>query len=115
MLKLDIGRQEYVTSKIQNFLWEAFCNADGLGVNIDTLLTWPGLKLTTGQIESVTAHYYGYGEWSTDDIAVSETVGDMSGLADLDKLLDWLVWSVGDKTAAELVENWSTEDWADQN
>lgn len=112
-MKFEIGRKEFVTSKIQNFLWDAFCNADCVGVSLDTLLTWPGLKLTTGQIESVEAHYYGDGEWSADDIAVSDIVGDMSDFMDLDRLLDWLVWSVGYQTAVGMVKNWTTEDWAD--
>ena len=113
MLKLDIGRKEFIISKLQNFFWDAFCDADGVGVNLDTLLSWPGLHLTDSEIESVTFHYYGAGEWSKNDEKVSGVIVDATDCEDFDWLCDWLVWTVGDQTAAELVENWSTEDWAD--
>lgn len=113
MLKLGIGRQEYVLEKMQTFLWNAYCDADGVGVNLDTLLTWPGLGLAGYQVESVTAHYYGAGEWTKNDEMVSDIVADATDGEDYYKLYDWLEWSVGDKTAAELAENWAGEDWAD--
>lgn len=113
ILKLDIAKKEFVLEKMQTFLWNAFCDADGVGVNLDTFLSWTGLHLTSQEIESVTMHYYGEGEWSKNDEKISGIVADTTECEDFDWLYDWLVWSVGDKTAAELMENWANEDWAD--
>lgn len=96
--------------KIQSFLWDAFCNADSVGVNINDLLTWPGLHLTSDQVEGVEAHYYdidGMDKWDENDETVRDIVATATDCENFDRLYCWLIWSVGDQTAFDLVKNWA--------
>lgn len=95
--------------KMQSFLWEAFCNAESVGVLIDDLLTWPGLHLTSEQIESVEAHYYQSEVWTEEDEEVRDIVAAATDSQDYNRLDCWLIWTVGDQTAADLVSGWTEE------
>lgn len=92
--------------KMQVFLWDAFTDADAVGVSLDDLLSWPGLHLTQGQIASVEAHYYKPEEWSKEDEQARSIIADATDSEDFNRLYSWLIWAVGDQTAANLVEDW---------
>lgn len=95
--------------KMQAFLWDAFTDADAVGVSLDDLLTWPGLHLTQSQIKSIEAHYYKPEEWAKKDEEVRDIVAAATDSTDFNRLYSWLIWAVGDQTAAELVEEWEAE------
>lgn len=90
----------------QKFLWDAFTDADAVGVSLNDLLTWPGLHLAQGQISSVEAHYYKPEEWSKEDEQARNIIADATDSEDFNRLYSWLIWAVGDQTAANLVEDW---------
>lgn len=90
----------------QKFLWDAFTDADAVGVSLNDLLTWPGLHLAQGQISSVEAHYYKPEEWSKEDEQARNIIAGATDSEDFNRLYSWLIWAVGDQTAANLVEDW---------
>lgn len=100
--------------EIQKFLWDAFTDADAVGVKLDNLLSWPGLKyqcgLTQSMIDSVKAHYYKPEDWSKEDEKVRDIVAEATDSEDFEALYSWLAWAVGDQTAAGLVEDWESVD-----
>lgn len=96
--------------KMQAFLWDAFTDSDAVGVSLDDLLTWPGLRLAEGQISSVEAHYYKPEEWSEEDEQARDKVAKATDSEDFEALYSWLAWAVGDQTAADLVEDWENEE-----
>lgn len=98
--------------KMQAFLWDAFTDAEGVGVWLDDLLTWPGLGLSEGQIESVGAHYYQPEKWTAADEQVRDLVAAATDSENFNRLCSWLIWAVGDQTAANLVEEWESVDHA---
>lgn len=95
--------------KTQGFLWDAFCDADDVGVSLDSLITWPGLHLTQGQIESVEANYHTPEKWTKEDEQVRDIIADATDSEDFEALYSWLAWAVGDQTAADLVKEWEVE------
>lgn len=96
-------------AKVQSFLWDAFCNAESVGVSLNDLLTWPDLHLTEAQIESVEAHDYEPDSWTKEDEAVRDIVADATDSTDYDRLYNWLIWTIGDQTAADLMEGWAED------
>lgn len=96
--------------KTQGFLWDAFSDADAVGVKLDDLLSWPGLAtyygLTQKQIDSVEAHYYAPEKWTKQDEEARDKVAAATDSEDFEALYSWLVWAVGDQTAEGLVEDW---------
>lgn len=98
--------KEYVTREIGSFLWDAFTDADAVGVELDSLLTWPGLRLTQYQIFCIESHYDRPEEWTDQDEAVTDKIADATDSEEFESLYSWLAWAVGDQTAAELVEDW---------
>lgn len=98
-----------VTRKMQSFLWDAFTDADAVGVSLDGLLTWPGLHLSQGQIISVEKHYYKPEEWAKKDEEARDIIAAATDSTDFNRLYSWLIWAVGDQTAAGLVEEWEAE------
>lgn len=96
--------------KMQKFLWDAFCDPDAVGVYLHDLLTWPGLHLTSDQVKSTEYHFYDPEAWSEDNEAVRDIVAAATDSENFDRLYCWLIWTVGDQTAADLVKNWRNED-----
>ena len=93
----------------QHFLWDAFADADAVGVSLDNLLTWPGLRLTQGQINSVEKHYNQPEKWSKEDETVRDIIAAATDSNDFMRLYSWLAWAVGDQTAAKKVEEWEED------
>lgn len=95
--------------KMQKFLWDAFCDADATGVRLHDLLTWPGLHLTKGQIESVESHYHEVDKWNIGDEAVKEIIADATDCEDFGFLSGWFAWVVGDVETDSLGDSWVEE------
>lgn len=93
----------------QGFLWDAFTDAGGVGVKLDDLLTWPGLGLAKKQVKSVEAHYDQPEKWTKEDEEVRDLVADATDCEDFETLYSWLSWTVGDQTAAKMVEEWEED------
>lgn len=98
----------------QKFLWDAFTDSVAVGVKLDDLLSWPGLKayygLTQAQVSSVEAHYYQPEKWDKEDEKVRDIIADATDSEDFESLHSWLAWAVGDLVAADLVEDWENEE-----
>lgn len=101
---------EHAVIEAQGFLWDAFTDADDVGVSLEDLLSWPGLAtyygLTQKQIDSVEAHYYTPEKWTKQDEQVRDLIAKATDSEDFEALRSWLAWAVGDPTAEGLVENW---------
>lgn len=95
--------------KMQDFLWDAFCDPDATGVSLDSLLTWPGLHLTSDQVASAEYHWYDPEAWTQEDENIRDVIADATDSVDYDRLFCWLIWTVGDQTAFDLVESWGEE------
>lgn len=99
----------YTIKEMQNFLWDAFSDADATGVNIEDVLTgakFVGVKLTDDQVKSVVDHYYNTEAWTDNDEEIRDQIADATDSENADGLYQWLAWVVGDQTAADMVENW---------
>ena len=108
MIKLE--EKERVVNEIGEFIWDGFCDPAAVGVSLNDLLTWPGLHLTNDQVISAEYRFYDPEAWSEDNEAVRDIVAAATDCEDFDSLYCWLIWTVGDQTAADLVENWRNED-----
>lgn len=104
--------KEYVTRQAGVFLWDAFCDPAGVGVNMFNILdgaTLVGVDLTTEQKDSVLSHANDFGEWTSNDEEVHDLIAAATDNVDYKKMYAWLAFIVGDTTAAGLVKEWEDE------
>lgn len=102
----------YVTREIGNFIWDGFTDPAGVGVNVLDILDGAalvGVNLTEAQKEGVLNHVNDFGEWTSDDEEVRDAIAAATDCGDYKKMFAWLAFSVGDTTAADLVNNWESE------
>lgn len=110
--------ESYITREAGNYLWDAFCDPAGLGVNVAALLKGAaavGLQLTDEEIDSILSHGGKFGEWNefqnwpAEDEIVRQEIADATDLKDFKAMLTWLTAVVGEEEAAGLVKEWQEE------
>lgn len=100
---------EYLKGAMSKFIWDAFCDPDGVGVNIADVLdgaALAGLVLTDDQKEGVIRHMGDVDSWTAGDEAVRDKIADATDQAAGFQLYAWLAYVVGEITAKAMIKEW---------
>lgn len=100
---------EYLKGAMSKFIWDAFCDPDGVGVNIADVLdgaALAGVVLTDDQKEGVIRHMGDVDSWTAGDEAVRDKIADATDNATYEQLFDWLAFVVGDDAAKMMEKEW---------
>ena len=104
--------KDYITREIGNFIWDGFTDPAGVGVNMFNILDGAhlvGVNLTDAQKDSVLNHSNDFGEWSSSDEEIRDSIAIATDIQDYEKMYAWLEFIVGDNTATGLVKEWEEE------
>lgn len=105
--------KKFLAREIGSFLWSAFCDPAGVGVDLADILdgaALAGVYLTEAQKESVTRHMDDVAEtYTADEEAVRDQIAAATDCEDYEKMFSWLEFVVGDVLAPVMISEWRGE------
>lgn len=116
MRKLDTQKTEkkLLAREIGRFLWEGFCDPDGVGVSMRDVLDGAalvGVNLTDEQKESVIRHMNDFDAevYTSEEEEVRDQIAAATDNATYEQLFSWLEFVVGDIMSEIMVREWRGE------
>lgn len=105
--------KNFLAREIGRFLWDGFCDPDGVGVDLADILdgaALAGVYLTEAQKDSVIRHMDDGAEtYTADEEAVRDQIAAATDCEDYEKMFSWLEFVVGDVLAPVMVREWKGE------